>query len=301
MSRKANKLQIVKNRLALQNWGEELARRVEGKCPRIIAPRHSDSDLLAVYPMGDPHFGMYAWAAECGDDFDLKVAERLTYAAIDALVASAPPAKEAVIIELGDFFHSDSNAAATTHGTRVDVDTRFDRVQQIGQDAMVYVIKAALRRHEKVTVRIVQGNHDEHSSLALRRALAAYFRNEKRIRVDLSPAPFWFHRFGRVLIGATHGHTCKPQALPSIMATDAAAEWGDTDFRYFYRGHVHHDDEKEYPGCKVQSFRTLAAKDAWHAGAGYRSWRDMKCVVMHRKYGEVQRLTWPVAMLGRKA
>ncbi|MFO7866163.1 MAG: oxidoreductase, partial [Candidatus Aminicenantes bacterium] len=28
-------------------------------------------DLMAVIPMGDPHFGMYAWVDECGDSFDL--------------------------------------------------------------------------------------------------------------------------------------------------------------------------------------------------------------------------------------
>lgn len=299
--RKASKPQQFLYRSALENWATNLAKRVEGKARVIRKPQVSDNDLLAVYPMGDPHFGMYAWADEAGDDFDLKIAQRITYAAIDSLVASAPPAKEALIIELGDFFHADSPANRTeASGHALDVDTRWARVMQIGLDAMVYVIKATLRKHERVTVRIVQGNHDPQSSFALALALGAYFSSEPRVRIDRSPAPFWFFRFGRVLIGATHGHTCKPQALPGIMSTDAAQQWGQTDFRYFYRGHVHHDDEKEYPGCKVQSFRTLAAKDAWHAGAGYRSGRDMKAIIFHRKYGERVRHTWPVQMMSAK-
>ena len=34
-------------------------------------------DLLAVYPMGYPHLGIYAWAVECGDDFDCDIAKRI--------------------------------------------------------------------------------------------------------------------------------------------------------------------------------------------------------------------------------
>jgi hypothetical protein len=283
---------------ALEQWAAELCESVEPSAHRIKPPTFSNNDLLAVYPMGDPHFGMYAWGLESGEDFDLKIAEKVTYQAIDRLVADAPAAREAIILELGDFFHSDNNSARTeASGHALDVDTRWARVMQIGLRAMVYVIKATLRKHQRVTVRIVQGNHDPHSSVFLATALDAYFRKEKRVRVDLSPAPFWFYRFGKVLIGATHGHTCKPQALPGIMATDRPEDWGATEFRVFHRGHVHHDDEKEYPGCKVQSHETLAAKDAWHAGAGYRSGRSMKCMVYHRKYGERFRVTCPVQMI----
>lgn len=303
MSRKANKLQIIRNRLALQNWGEELAKRVEGRYKTQKPPRFCNGDLLAVYPMGDPHFGMYAWAAEAGDDFDLGIAKKITYAAIDSLVASAPPAREALIIELGDFFHADSPANRTeASGHALDVDTRWARVMQIGLDAMVYVIRATLTKHERVTVRIVQGNHDPQSSFALALALGAYFHNEPRVTVDRSPAPFWFYRFGKVLIGATHGHTTKPTNLPQIMATDRAKDWGETDFRYWYHGHFHHKRvSQEHPGCVVEGVRTLAAKDAWHAGAGYRSGRDMQCIIHHKKFGERFRVTCPVAMIeGRK-
>ena len=247
--------------------------------------------------MGDPHFGMYAWAAEAGEDFDLRIAERLTYAAIDRLVASAPPARHALIIELGDFFHSDGNASATTAGTPVDVDTRWARVLSIGLRAMVYVVKAALRKHERVTVRIVQGNHDTHSSSALALALAAHFRSARRVTIDLSPAPRWYFRFGKTLIGATHGHQCRPKNLPAAMASERARDWGETEFRYFYYGHVHHRNVTEHPGCVTESFRTLAPRDAWHAGQGYSAGRDMQCIVMHKRFGERVRHTCPVAML----
>jgi hypothetical protein len=46
-----------------------------------------------------------------------------------------------------------------------------------------------------------------------------------------------------------------------------------------------------------ESFRTLAAKDAWHSGQGYRSGRDMKCIILHKEFGEIGRQTVNLAML----
>lgn len=251
--------------------------------------------------MGDPHFGMRSWGAQTGADFDLKIARRLHYAAIDRLVDDALPAHHALLIELGDFFHADDETARTpASGHALDVDSRHAHVLEVGFDAMVYMTKALLRKHQKVTVRIVQGNHDPQSSVALALALDAYFRSDPRVTIDRAPTPRWYFRFGNVLIGATHGHQCKPAKLGDLMARERPADWGSTAFRYFFYGHIHHKDAKDYSGCWVESFRTLAPPDAWHAGEGYGAWRDMQCIFLHRKYGERVRHTWPVQMMSAK-
>lgn len=293
------KLDETHAREAIEEWVRWLVEDARGLASRITSPSHTNADLLTVYPMGDPHFGMHSWAAETGDNFDLKTAERLTYAAIDRLVNSAPPSETALILELGDFFHADNNTAVTPRsGNSLDVDNRWAKVMQVGMRAMVYVIKRTLENHLNVIVRIVAGNHDPHSSYALALGLDAYFHAEERVRIDLSPAPYWYYKFGKILIGACHGDLCKPDKLPAIMANDRAVDWGATQFRYWYHGHIHHDSVKEFPGCMVESFRTLAAKDAWHSGAGYRSGRDMKALVLHSKYGEIERHRVDISMLG---
>jgi hypothetical protein len=48
----------------------------------------------------------------------------------------------------------------------------------------------------------------------------------------------------------------------------------------------------------VEAFRTLAARDAWHAGQGYRAGRDMRLLVHHKDFGEVERHRCDIAMLG---
>lgn len=293
------KLDETHAREAIEEWVRWLVEDAKGLSPSVAQPLHICSDLLTVYPMGDPHFGMHSWAAETGDNFDLKTAERLTYAAIDRLVNSAPPSETALILELGDFFHADNNMAVTPRsGNSLDVDNRWAKVMQVGLRAMVYVIQRAMEKHANVICRIVAGNHDPHSSYALALGLDAFFHGQDRVKIDLSSAPYWYYKFGKILIGTTHGDLCKTDKLPAIMAADRASDWGTTDFRYWYHGHIHHDSVKEFPGCMVESFRTLAAKDAWHSGAGYRSGRDMKALVLHKNHGEIERHRVDISMLG---
>jgi hypothetical protein len=97
--------------------------------------------------------------------------------------------------------------------------------------------------------------------------------------------------------GVHHGHTCKADKLPLVMATDKPKEWGQSEYRYWLTGHIHHDTRKEYSGCTVESFRTLAAKDAYAYSGGYRAGQDSKALVIHKDYGEVERHTINIAQV----
>jgi len=258
--------------------------------PAVKSPKRASKDLLTVIPLGDPHLGMYAWADEAGQDFDTDIAAEQLKAAVDRLVSVAPASHTAILDNLGDFFHADNMENKTRRsGNVLDVDTRWARVLSIGVDTMIHLVRRMLDHHKKVIVRNNIGNHDEHSSIMLSIAMQAFFRNNNRVQIDVSPSPFWYYRHGEVLIGTTHGDRTKPAALPQIMATDRPLDWGETKYRYWYTGHIHHQSRYEFPGCQVESFRTLAASDAWHHGQGYRSGRDMHCIVHHRQQGDLER------------
>ena len=70
------------------------------------------------------------------------------------------------------------------------------------------------------------------------------------------------------------------------MAADRSEDWGKTTYRTFLRGHIHHKELKEHPGCLVESFRSIAAKDAWHNNAGYRARRAMELILLNYEGGE---------------
>jgi len=275
-----------------------LSEQVRGLAPLTDAPKRTHADLLAVYPFGDPHVGLYTWARECGDDFDLEIGRKLTLGAVDQLVTSAPPAETAILLLLGDVFHANDQTNQTPgHKHQLDVDSRHVKVLGVGIETYRHAVLRALEKHQRVIVKCISGNHDPQSVWALAFTLSAYFDNEPRVEVDIGPSKFWYHRFGKVLIGSTHGDTVKHEQLGPIMACDRSEDWGATTYRYWYTGHVHHSAVKEFPGVTCESFRTLAAQDAYASGHGYRAGRDMRCIVHHREFGEVERHRCDVAML----
>lgn len=277
---------------------EDLVEPLKGLAPAIPAPTHCNADLLAVYPIGDHHHGMYAEASETGADYDCQIASSLLTGAVDHLCGGAPPAEEALLLNLGDFYHAnDSSNETPGHGNRLDVDTRYGRVMNTGAMSLVHCILRLLERHKRVKVWCLRGNHDPDAAFALAMALKFYFHNEARVEVDLGSSLYKYHRFGKNLIGGHHGHGAKAADLPLIMATDRKEDWGQTEHRVWHCGHIHHRTAKEHPGCDVETHRTLAGADAWHAGKGYRSKRGMSVIIYHRELGEVQRNQFIPAML----
>jgi len=127
--------------------------------------------------------------------------------------------------------------------------------------------------------------------------LANVYENEPRVIVHDAPTLRHYIRHGKTLLGFVHGDKTKDANLPGIMATEKPEDWGKTRHRYFFRGHHHHDSRVEFNGCIVEQVRTLAANDAYAAGGGYLSGRDMKLIVMHSEHGEVGRTTCSIDML----
>ena len=271
----------------------EAVRHIADEWPSLAGvtpvPEHTRDDLLVVLPMGDPHIGLLAWRDECGENFDLAIAERNIIAAVDHLVSLAPPARHCLLLTVGDTFHSDGLGNATTKGTRVDVDGRTAKMLTVGIRTFRRAIDRALEKHEIVDVKIGRGNHDHLLSLVLSMTLQAYYENEPRVHVDPGLKEHLWHRFGANLLGVTHGDKAKAMELMGVMAVDCAKDWGETRHRRIYAGHLHHEITKEVPGVTIDHLNTLAGPDDWHSRMGYRSTRHMRMDVFHREDGFINR------------
>lgn len=272
---------------------EAAARAMVADMPKLPARKASGTwrqDLLTVYPIGDPHIGMYAWAEETGDDWDLTIAERVHCGAMNELVHAAPATEQAIVLNLGDALHYDSMAAVTPRsGHFLDADGRYAKMVGVAIKIIRQCIESALTKHKSVHVINLPGNHDETGALWMSIALSHVYENEPRVTIDTNPSVFSYYRWGRVLLGAHHGHACKPAALAGVMACDRAKDWGETQHRHWLIGHIHHESKKEFSGVTVESFNTLAAKDAYATNGGWRSGRSMQALVYHREHGEVAR------------
>lgn len=277
---------------------------VFAEAPRVApaeAPLKSNADLLTVYPIGDHHVGMHSWAEETGNDYDLKLAEDLLLGAMERLVLSAPPSELAIINDVGDYFHvNDKTNRTPASGHILDTDSRYSKIIRVGVKILRRCVDMALTKHARVILEIKPGNHNPDAYVVLQVALGLLYENEPRVTVTQSPAWYTYFRFGKCLIGFTHGDKSKMEGLGETMAADRPKDWGDTIHRYWYTGHIHTRKVLEGKGWTVESFRTLAPGDGYAVGAGYRSGRDMNAIVLDKEHGEVERHRVDVSQLEAK-
>lgn len=273
-------------------FAAELARTLPKETP-LPPPLECSSDLLAVYPVGDMHVGMRAWARETGDhNYDLDIADRLLSAAGQRLIGSCPSCDQAFIAFLGDFFHYDSYDAVTPANKHLlDADGRYPKMLSMGVRMIRRLIGEALLRHKRVHVVFARGNHDPSTAAAVTVFLEALYENEPRVTIDTTAMAYHYFEFGKVLLGVHHGDKAKMERLPAIMAHDKPEAWGRTRHRLWMTGHVHSEHRKEFPGVKVESFEVLPPLDAYASHAGYRSESGMKAIVFHKDWGEIERHT----------
>ncbi|MEL6061877.1 MULTISPECIES: helix-turn-helix domain-containing protein [unclassified Methylobacterium] len=264
----------------------------EGRHEPIPAPAAASTDLLTLLPLADWHIGAHSWGRETGTDWDLKIAEEVIGRAVETVVERSPASDLGVVLGGGDLMHADNQDNRTARsGNQLDVDGRYPKVFEVASRLTVRTVDAMLRRHRKVVVRILKGNHDEHCAVAIAHFLYAWYRNEPRVTVDLDPSLFWYWRHGRVMLAATHGHETKLQDLPGVMAARRAEDWGLTRFRYAHGFHIHHKRLIGFEAGAVvgESHQAPVAQDAWHHGAGFLSGRSLQTITYHRSYGEVSR------------
>lgn len=269
-----------------------LAKRFEDYAPAAPAVQMSalgDTDLHSLLPCNDWHVGMFAWARETDNNWDLKIGPRVIGAAVQETIARSPISHTAIVLGGGDLTHADNNDNRTKRsGNVLDVDGRHTKVVETAGELMVLAVDASLYRHGRVLVRNLKGNHDDETAPAIAWFLKAWYRNEPRVYVDTDQSLFWYHEHGLTMLGGTHGHAAKLRDMPQIMATRRPEMWGRTRYRYAHGFHVHHKSGfvTEEGGVTVESHQAPIPQDAWHYGAGFLSGRSVQSISYHRKFGE---------------
>jgi hypothetical protein len=273
--------------------GEQLRAALDGYIPPTAfptAPENTDKDLATVYIAADWHVGLLSWAKETKHNYDLKIGRATIQTAMSRLISSTPSSSQAVVLGLGDLLHSDNYDSMTSRSKNVlDVDGRYPRVLQAATELIMYTVDLALTKHASVLVRILPGNHDDQSALAVSLALSLYYKHNDRVSVDDDAGRFWWWSWGKVLLGATHGDKAKMRDLPLIMAARNPEAWGKAKFRHVYTGHIHKETGLEMNGVTVESFQTPVAPDAWHIAMGYGAGRSVSAITHHRDQGEIIR------------
>lgn len=242
----------------------------------LAPPKRTDEDTVTIYPIVDWHVGLLAWAEETGENYDLTIAQEIILTAMARLIGASPSSKQCIILGLGDLLHFDGYEPVTaTSGNQLDADGRYPKVLKTATKMILATIDMALAKHETVLIRMLPGNHDNRSTVAINLALGMRYESTERVLVDDSSSYLWYHRFGQNLFGATHGDKAKMRDLPLVMAADRPQDWAASTNRRIFTGHLHNERRFEDGGVVVTCMRTPVKKDAYHSWEGYRSGRSV--------------------------
>ena len=258
----------------------------------------SDDTLLNTFIANDLHLGALVSASETGQSTDLEHGLAQAKRAIDHLVSSAPPAKYALIADLGDITEAAGYSPLTNKGGHIlDVSSRYPDVLRAAYELFAYFINLALLKHQTVYFYNVGGNHDENSALAIREIMRVMFQNNPRVVIEDRPTDIKYHQHGKTLLQFFHGDKMKMRDAGEVMAFDCADIFSQTEHRYGLCGHIHKDSVVDGRLARIESFRTLTVMNNWAKGMGFRSGvGTMKLLTYSSEHGEVARTTYNVNM-----
>jgi hypothetical protein len=258
-----------------------------------------DPHLLEIN-LCDLHFDRLVWGEESGNNWDMKISADVGIAAVDNLLKLTAPFPVGRILYVcgNDFFTADNPEGTTTAGTPQVVDGRWQKSFRRGI-AMQHAVIERLRKRAPVDVMVVPGNHDNCRTFYLGEVIGAVYAGATDVRVFNSPQIRKYYRWGKTLIAFTHGDRIRLNALPLIMAGEAAKDWAETTSREIHCGHYHHKKEMnfnsgdEFGSVRVRILPALTSTDAWHAQMGFTgSLRASEAYLYSKARGYVGHLSW---------
>lgn len=243
------------------------------------------SDNIFEITLFDLHLGKLAWGGETGENYDTKIAKSRYLKTISDLINHSKGFEYSkILFPIGsDFFNSDTILNTTTQGTPQDEDLRWQKTFDVGTRLLVDAIYLLRSTGKPVDVVVIPGNHDFQRSYYLGAFLSAWFNDDTNVNINNGASPRKYYRFGKVLLGYTHGSEEKEASLPLLMATDLESKvhWTDTDYHEWHVGHIHRKRDVKFTvldksrmtnedlGVTVRYLSSLTGTEEWHHKKGF--------------------------------
>jgi len=296
---------LVPDEIDLKGLWRFLEERTPAAKIKLDPPKTFDKNLCLEWKLMDHHLGMHSWAKETGSNYGIKEARFLIESAAQKIFSLSGPVQKAIIVLGGDNIHADNRSAVTEKAKHhLDVDNRYEKSIDGIYCSMTTTIDISLTQANELEIIILSGNHDYHSAINLSRILKAHYRNEPRVKVNVSPGKHKFSRWGDNFFMYTHGDTAPAARLATFLLNHIIDKGIQGVKKKFIRkGHVHKRG-KVYPaglteedGVIIETFPTLAAPDSWTAENAYSQSRATVAEIYHKKYGQRSRMELGVAEL----
>jgi hypothetical protein len=239
---------------------EDMAERIAEKmnnirpAPAIKRPVVTSSKFRNFIPLFDVHLSMRIGSYGTADAVD-----RLRNGITD-LTERLPPAECTIILNGGDFSEQNDPSNQTPQSKHpLAVDAEYDDTTDVAVESTAQMIEQGLKHSDHVIYKALRGNHDPHTARILRAAMKQRYRNETRVTIDSEGIEFFCHDWAGNFIGGHHGdlkRNAKDIALG--FANKYAPQWGRTVYRDLWTGHLHHGNEKDETGMRMNQVRAVS-------------------------------------------
>jgi hypothetical protein len=235
--------------------------------PKFKPINYASSGKLLEVNISDLHLNKLGYK---DGEYDHNEAEKAFFYILNDVLTKTQHIKfeKILFIWSHDFFNIDNLVKTTTGGTPQDVSTRFANMYKQGKKLLIQGIDL-LRQIAPVETVQVGANHDRLTSYTMSEVLDAWFRNDENVTIDNDPLSRKYRRFGKCLIGFSHGDKEKKR-LGKIMPVEARKDWGETLYCEIHAGHLHSEQAvREENGVIVRYLSSPSGTDNWHFESGY--------------------------------
>lgn len=262
--------------------------------PKLIERNNvsdEESYLLIVDP-ADVHISKLAESFETGEDYNSQIAVKRVKEGVEGILDKVSGFKIDKIMFVGgnDILHIDTPKKTTTSGTPQDTDcnwyTAFLTAKQLYIEVLNRLLKVA-----DVHFVYNPSNHDYMGGFFLADVIKTYYKDCPNITFDCSISHRKYFKYGKNLIGTSHGDGGKSSDLPLVMAHESK-DWSNCKHRYFYIHHIHHKSSKDYMGVTVESLRSPSGTDSWHHRNMYQhAPKAIEGFLHSKEFGQIARIT----------
>lgn len=247
------------------------------------------NEQMVVYPLFDVHLGLLAHAQISGKNVDLESSKREVIEKMHDVMAMTPDASRAVIINGGDFTHQTDDLNQTRRSAnRLDVAARNSVTVDAAVEVICTLISSALTKHETVEYYSVPGNHDPQNWETIQFVLAALYRDNPRVKIDVRWDEFSIIEHGDVALFIHHGDKRTPKDLAMFCSASFPEVWGRSKYRMLFTGHMHHLKTDEFPGIFWVQFGAISPRDHHASSHGYLSHRIMSALIFDQRSKRTQ-------------
>lgn len=269
----------------LGQWFKDLDRVYSKTDINDLPVDYESGDDMLILPISDLHFALRASKLETGNEYNCEIAENLLYEVIRDVMHRVKDKKLSKILFTigGDMSNFDNIAGTTTKGTEQDnACGYFDMIERL----FCITIGAIdmLANIAPVEVVLINGNHDKTVGYSLAQFCYAWYRNDKRVNVDVSPLPRKYIVFGKTLFVFAHDGDLK--RLPHLIPDEAREYWAQVNMTEVFLQHLH--DEMiliEQNHMRIQRLPTISGHSSWTKEQGFCSKRQCKSFIFNKDIG----------------